>query len=492
MRVTTPTTAPASAAVDALVVAIEQTAKPAVPAELKDTLGERIGRLIADGEVRGARGEVTVLHTDGAGIRARKVILVGLGKKPGPDQVRAAVGVGAAAAQRARARSLGVAAASLPLDAAAATRCAVDGAVLGTYRFDRFKTSKPDRPAPGLRSLAVLGGDRAAARRAAVVADATNRARDLQNTPSNLMGPAELAERAREIAAGSRSLTARVHDERWIRSRGMGLFSAVAQGSSRGARLIELHYKPARPARRDVVLGLVGKGITFDSGGLSMKPARSMVGMKYDMSGAAAVLEATAAIAELGLPVRVVTIAGATENLVDTAAYKVDDILTAANGKTVEITNTDAEGRLVLADCLHHARGLGATHLVDIATLTGAVRVALGDLHAGIMGNDQEFVDQLVEAGEQSGEHLWQLPLHNTFRRFIDSRVADMANASTLGLAGPSYAARFLEEFAGDGPWAHLDIAGTADLERSRGDEMAKGGTGFGVRLFVELAERLC
>jgi leucyl aminopeptidase len=177
---------------------------------------------------------------------------------------------------------------------------------------------------------------------------------------------------------------------------------------------------------------------------------------------------------------------------VDTAAYKVDDILTAANGKTVEITNTDAEGRLVLADCLHHARGLGATHLVDIATLTGAVRVALGDLHAGIMGNDQEFVDQLVEAGEQSGEHLWQLPLHNTFRRFIDSRVADMANASTLGLAGPSYAARFLEEFAGDGPWAHLDIAGTADLERSRGDEMAKGGTGFGVRLFVELAERLC
>ena len=294
------------------------------------------------------------------------------------------------------------------------------------------------------------------------------------------------------LAAGSPAVTARVHDERWLRSRGMGLFSAVAQGSSRGARLIELHYKPARPARRDVVLGLVGKGITFDSGGLSIKPARSMVGMKYDMSGAAAVLEATAAIAELGLPVRVVTIAGATENLLDTAAYKVDDILTAANGKTVEITNTDAEGRLVLADCLHHARGLGATHLVDIATLTGAVRVALGDLHAGVMGNDQEFIDQLLEAGEQSGEHLWQLPLHKTFRRFIDSRVADMANASSLGLAGPSYAARFLEEFAGDGPWAHLDIAGTADLERSRGDEMAKGGTGFGVRLFVELAERLC
>ncbi|MGN6379651.1 MAG: leucyl aminopeptidase [Gaiellales bacterium] len=492
MRVSTPTTTLESAAADALIVALQPGQKLAPPDRLDKALGGRIGRLIADGEVRGVRGEVTTLHVDDGGIRARRLILVGLGKDAGRDEARAAVGAGAAAAVRARARSLAVAVSSLPLDAAEATRCAVDGVVLGTYRFDRFKTSKEEARPPGLRSLAVLGGDRAAARRTVLVADATNRARDLQNTPSNHMGPAELAQRAREIAGGTAAVTARVHDERWLRSQGMGAFLAVSQASSRGARLIELHYRPARPRRRDVVLGLVGKGITFDSGGLSIKPARSMVGMKYDMSGAAAVIEATAAIAELKLPIRVITVAGATENLLDSAGFKVDDIITAGNGKTIEITNTDAEGRLVLADCLYHARRLGATHLVDLATLTGAVRVALGDFHAGMMGTDQEFLDLLLESGEQSGEHLWQLPLHDTFRRFINSRVADMANASSQGLAGAPYAARFLQEFAGDGPWAHLDIAGTADLERSRGDEMAKGGTGFGVRLLVELAERLC
>ncbi len=190
------------------------------------------------------------------------------------------------------------------------------------------------------------------------------------------------------------------------------------------------------------MLGLVGKGVTFDSGGLSMKPARSMVGMKYDMSGAAAVLEATAAIAELGLPINVITVAGATENMVDSNSVKVGDVVTAKNGKTIEISNTDAEGRLVLADCLHHARTLGATHLVDLATLTGAVVVALGDLHAGVIGRDQAWIDQLVAAGERSGDHLWQLPLHETFARFIRSDIADMNNSSSLGMAGPSYAGR--------------------------------------------------
>jgi leucyl aminopeptidase len=241
-----------------------------------------------------------------------------------------------------------------------------------------------------------------------------------------------------------------------------------------------------------VVLGLVGKGVTFDSGGLSIKPARSMMGMKFDMSGAAAVIEATAAIAELGLPVQIVTVAGATENLIDAQAYKVGDVLTAKNGKTIEITNTDAEGRLVLADCLHQARSMGATHVVDLATLTGAVVLALGDLHAGVMGNDQAWIDQIIDASSDSGDHLWQLPLHDTFMRYIRSDVADMTNSSTLGLAGSSYAGRFLQEFAGDGPWAHLDIAGTADLTRSRGDEFGRGGTGFGVRLLVELAQSLC
>jgi leucyl aminopeptidase len=214
--------------------------------------------------------------------------------------------------------------------------------------------------------------------------------------------------------------------------------------------------------------------------------------MKFDMSGAAAVLEATAAIAELELPLRVVTVAGATENMPDAGAYRPGDIVRAANGKTIEITNTDAEGRLVLADCLHLAREQGATHVVDLATLTGAVVVALGDYWAGVMGRDEAWIERIREAGERSGEHVWPLPLHDTLRRLFRSDVADMANSSDARMAGPIYAGRFLQEFAGEGPWAHVDIAGTAFLERSRGDEFAKGGTGFGVRLLVELADSLC
>jgi leucyl aminopeptidase len=379
----------------------------------------------------------------------------------------------------------------LPLEPAEATRCAAEGAALGGYRFDRYRTGPASRRPSAISTLTVIGGDRAAARRAGVTTAAANRCRDLQNTPSNDLGPEQLAERAREIAAAHDSVAARVHDERFLRRRRMGAFLAVARGSS-AARLIVLEHRPARPRPGDVVLGLVGKGLTFDTGGLSLKPPRSMVGMKFDMSGAAAVLEATAAIAELGLPVRVIAVAGATDNLMDRDSMRPDDVVTAANGKTIEINNTDAEGRLVLADCLHHARSLGATHLVDVATLTGAVVVALGDYHAGIFANDRAWSDRLVAAGERAGEHLWPLPLHDTFKRFMRSDVADVKNSSTAGKGGASFAARFLQEFAGEGPWAHLDIAGTADLETTRGDEFGKGGTGFGVRLLVELAESLC
>jgi leucyl aminopeptidase len=215
-----------------------------------------------------------------------------------------------------------------------------------------------------------------------------------------------------------------------------------------------------------------------------------MIGMKYDMSGAAAVLEATAAIAELKLPLRTISVVGATDNMPDAGSMMPDTVVTASNGRTIEITNTDAEGRLVLADCLHHARNLGATHLVDLATLTGAVVTALGDVHAGMMGVDQPWLDRVAAAGESSGDHVWPLPLGDTFKRMFRSDVADIGNSSTWGMAGPSYAARFLQEFAGEGPWAHLDIAGTADLPRAR-DYYARGGTGYGVRLLVELARSL-
>ena len=495
MRITATRTTLESTPGDMLAVAVTTPVKVSGTVEALDrALGGRIAGLVAAGEIRGGLGQVTVLHTEGSGVRALRVAVVGLGPADaaGADQARQAAGAVARAALAVRARRLAFAAETLPFGPDEASRYVVEGVSAAAYRFDRYRTQGVKDRAKPLQSLAIVGGDRAAVKRATVVTDAVSRARDLQNTPARDMGPPELADRARSIAREHRAVTTQVRDQRWIECQRDGRVRCRRSGQrlSRPADHDALPTGPRPPP--DVVLGLVGKGVTFDSGGLSMKPARSMVGMKYDMSGAAAVLEATAAIAELGLPINVITVAGATENMVDSKSFKVGDVVTAKNGKTIEISNTDAEGRLVLADCLHHARTLGATHLVDLATLTGAVVVALGDLHAGVLGRDQEWIDQLVAAGERSGDHLWQLPLHETFARFIRSDIADMSNSSSLGMAGPSYASRFLQEFAGDGPWAHLDIAGTADLARPRGDEFARGGTGFGVRLLVELAESLC
>ncbi|HYX85866.1 MAG TPA: leucyl aminopeptidase family protein [Gaiellales bacterium] len=491
MRISTSTTAPARAAADVLAVAVPKPARlDGAAAAIDAALGGRLQRLLDAGEIRGAKGQVTLVHTDD-GVRARRVAVVGLGKEGGPAEVRLAAAAATRAAAAARAQTLAFALDGVALEPTLATRCAVDGATLAGYRFTRYLTGPAaDRPGE-IRSLTVLGGDRAQARLSAVLTEATNRARDLQNTPSADMGPQELAERARELAAQHPALTARVHDRAWMERRGMGLLVAVARASSRPPLVITLRHRPRR-AKAGVVLGLVGKGITYDAGGVTLKPARSLVGMKFDMSGAAAVLEATGAVAELGLPIEVVTVIGATENLLDTSAVKPDDVVRAANGKTVEITNTDAEGRLVLADCLHHARSLGATHVVDVATLTGAVVTALGDLHAGLFARGDEFADRILRASDLSGDLVWRLPLHDTYKRFLRSEVADMVNGSFAGKGGPCYAARFLQEFAGDGDWAHLDIAGVADLEQSRGDEFGKGGTGFGVRLLVELARSMC
>jgi leucyl aminopeptidase len=491
MRITTSTAAPQRASADVLAVAVARPVRlEGAAAAIDEAMGGRIAALVGDGEIRGARGQTTVIHADGGGVRAKRVVVAGLGTDPGPAELRLAAAAAARAAGAAGARSLAFALDGLPFAADLATRCVAEGAALAAYRFDRYRSKDDERPRPP-GSVVVVGGDRGQARLSAVLAEATNRARDLQNTPARDLGPQELAERAREIAAAHPTVTARVRDEAWMRRRGMGAFLGVAQASSRPPLLIELEHRPGRTATKSV-LGLVGKGITFDAGGLTLKPARSLVGMKFDMSGAAAVMEATAAIAELGLPLRVVTVVGATENLPDTNALKVDDVVRAANGRTIEITNTDAEGRLVLADCLHHARSLGATQLVDLATLTGAVVVALGDLHAGYFARDDAFAARIEAAAELSGDMVWRLPLHDTYKRFLRSDVADMVNGSFAGRGGPCYAARFLQEFAGEGDWAHLDIAGVAELDRSRGDEFGKGGTGYGVRLLVELARSMC
>ena len=490
MRITTSTTAPERATADVLAVAVGRPASLTGAAAAVDrALGGTLTRLLDAGEIRGAKGQVTLVHADG-GVRAKRVAVVGLGKTPGPAEVRLAAAAAVRAAAGVRAKSVAFSLDGVPLDAAEATRCVVDGAALAGYRFIRYLTGPADDRPGEVGSLAVLGGDRAQARLSAVLTEATNRARDLQNTPSRDMGPHELAERARELAKQHPTLTASVHDRAWMARRGMGLFLAVAQGSSKPPLTIVLRHKP-RKAKAGVVLGLVGKGLTYDSGGYTLKPARALIGMKFDMSGAAAVLETTGAIAELGLPIEVVTVIGATENMIGMSAFKTDDIIRAANGKTVEINNTDAEGRLVLADCLHHARTLGATHVVDVATLTGAIVSALGDLHAGLFVRGEEFAGQIAGASEVSGDLVWRMPLHDTYKRFYRSEVADMVNASFAGRGGACYAARFLQEFAGEGDWAHLDIAGVDNLDRSRGDEFGKGGTGYGVRLLTELARSM-
>src|SRR5690242_2845850 len=459
-------------------------------AALDSALDGLLGRLAGDGELRGEAGRTAIVHVDGK-LGTGRVAVAGLGDRLDADALRTAAAAVAHETCGFAETLAWVLDDSLPIPAEEQVRAVVEGTALGAYETARWKR---DEPKAKLSRL-VLCGDASlagAAARAGTVAASTNRARDLVNSPPNELTPERLAERAQEIADSVEHLTAEALGPDEIKAQGMGALAAVAQGSDAPARLIVLRYDPPEPARADLVLGLVGKAITFDTGGISPKPSLHMEDMKGDMGGGAAVIEATGAIAELGLPVRVFTVAAATENMPSGHAYRPGDIITAANGKTIEITNTDAEGRLVLADALWYARQQGATHLLDLATPTGAMEVALGDLYAGVFANDEAWRDEILAAGEASGDHIWPFPMHQRYRRYVDSVFADLKNSSDLRQAGGVLAAKFLEEFAGEGPWAHADIAGPAFLERSRGDYLSqRGGTGYGVRLIVELATRL-
>lgn len=466
------------------------------PAETIDArLGGRLAQLLDDGELRGKLGETVVVHLSGE-IAARRIAGVGVGPTASidADALRTA-------AARLAARSAGMGGGtvvwalteSLPVSAVDQVRALVEGTVLGSYDAGAWKTSDA-RPAP-VQRLVLVARDAAPllepARRAGIVAAWTERCRDLGNTPANELTPVRLAEHAATIARETDVVGFSALGREQIVAAGMGAFAAVAQGSHAEPQLIGLDYAPPG-ARDDLVLGLVGKAITFDTGGISLKPSARMDDMKMDMAGGAAAICGLGAVATLGIPLRVLALVPAAENMPSGHATRPGDIVTALNGKTIEITNTDAEGRLVLADALVEARRRGATHLLDLATLTGAVVVALGDFYAGLMGNDDAWIAEILAAAQESGDHAWRLPLHDTYRRYIESSYADLKNASELRQAGPVYAGRFLQEFAGDGPWAHLDIAGTADLERGRGDYLTtKGATGYGVRLIVALAERL-
>jgi leucyl aminopeptidase len=493
MQVEVQAVAPEQVEADVLAVPLAAGGANGALARLDGPLDGLLARLADQGELKDEIGRAAVVHVDDK-LGATRVAGAGVGPRDlvDADTLRTAAAAVVHASGDFAKRIAWVIDDSLPLSPAEQARALVDGTVLGGYDPARWKR---EGERPQVETLVLCGeadGLEEAAARAATIAEWTNRARDLVNSPPNEATPERLAERAREIAASVEHLTAEALGPDEIRAQGMGALAAVAQGSDNPPRLVVLRYEPPSPARTDLVLGLVGKAVTFDTGGISLKPSLHMEDMKGDMAGGAAVLEATGAIAELGLALRVLTVAGATENMPSGRAYRPGDIITAANGKTIEVTNTDAEGRLVLADALWYARGQGATHILDLATLTGAMEVALGDFYAGFFANEDSWRDQIVAAGEASGDHAWPFPMHPRYRRYVDSVYADMKNSSDLRQAGAVLAAAFLEEFAGEGPWAHGDIAGPAFLERSRGDYLSqRGGTGYGVRLIVELASRL-
>jgi len=448
-----------------------------------DLEGEALGALLAAGEAK--PGLRKLAHTHAAG---RRWVLAGLGDRAGFDPERARV---AAAAALGRARELGARRLCWELphkvpDAVAGAL--VEGTLLAAYRFTTYKTSAAsgdDEDAgdgDDVAELIVSAHHEVAlpVERARVLGEAANAARDLGNTPANVMTPQALAARARELPGVSVDVMGRAE----IAAADMGAFAAVALGSEAEPQLITVRHAPPEPA--GPLLGLVGKAVTFDTGGYSIKPAASMLGMKFDMCGGAAVLEAVGAIAALGLPQPVVAVVGATENMISGRATRPGDIVRSRAGITVEINNTDAEGRLVLADCLTHARDLGAERLVDVATLTGGIVTTFGAVHAGLMGNDDAWCAQVAEAGEATGERVWRLPLDPLYDELIKGRDADITNAVEGRKAASITAAQFLARFAADTPWAHLDIAGVADdLGRPYAQ---KGASGWGVRLLAELA----
>ena len=454
--------------------------------------GESLPATLADEpgaeSAKGAYKKLLALHPDGSAW----VLVIGLGKREEADAERLRVAAALAAKEAARLEASSIAWA-LPEagEETVAAESLVTGTILGSYRFDRFKgrgDDPEDPPAPRIESLTLLApaGVAAAAETARVYAEAQNRARDLQSTPANVATPGYLAARAEEIANDHEAIAVEVLGPEQIAAKGMGGLVAVSRGGGEPARLIVLRYAGGGSGP---TLGLVGKGVTFDTGGISLKPGAGMHEMKMDMSGAAAVLEAVAAIAELGLAVDLVAVVPATENMPSGTAIKPGDVITQYNGKTVEVNNTDAEGRLILADALAYAVELGAERVVDIATLTGAVLIALGSTYAAVIANDDALAGELLEAGAVTGELTWRLPLHPEFKEMMKGTVADLSNLASKREAGTITAASFLEEFVGDTPWAHLDIAGTAwDVGR---EYTGKDASGYGVRLLVELARRV-
>jgi leucyl aminopeptidase len=440
-------------------------------------------KLVELGEAKSAMRKVAIAHEQAPGGGQRRVLIAGLGKREELDGEALRV---AAAAVAGVAKELGAVSLSWALPDDSAEIGIVEGTLLRLYSFDRFKSNR-DEDGGGLESLEIAGPGVSdeAARRGEIAARAVNRARELQNLPSNVANPIFLAGRAEEIADAHASVEIELLDREAIVQRGMGAFAAVAQGSHAEPRLIVLRYTGGDQGPH---LGFVGKAVTFDTGGISLKPGAKMSEMKFDMSGGAAVLESIDAIATLALPVTITAVVPATENMPSGHAFKPGDILTAMNGKTIEVNNTDAEGRLILADALAYAVEQGVERIVDLATLTGAIIVALGSTHAGLFSNDDDWFGEVDAACDATGELGWRLPLHRETAKLVEGTYADLDNAPAGRKASSITAAHFLGNFVGEVPWVHMDIAGTAwELGRPY---VGKGASGFGVRTLIELASR--
>ncbi|RLC95397.1 MAG: leucyl aminopeptidase [Chloroflexi bacterium] len=450
-----------------------------------------ISRLIESGEIKGKLGDVALIHTLGR-MRTARVVVAGLGKQPefALDKVRQVVAEACRFLRKKGARRVATithGAGVGGIEPEQSARAIAEGAILGLYTFRKHITKDPETS--DLEELLVVERDESrvgqlerGCRYGTIVSEAANMARDMINEPANYMTPSNMAEAARQMSADY-GLECTVLEREQMRELGMGALLGVAQGSHQEPRFIVLHYRGDPGSQK--AIGLVGKGITFDSGGISIKPSEGMAEMKGDMAGGATVMAALSGIARLKPRVNVTALVPATENLPGGAALKPGDVVKAMNGKSVEVVNTDAEGRLILADALCYARRLGLSPLVDVATLTNACRIALGKVCTGAFTNNQELVEKVIKAGQEAGERVWQMPMYEEYKEQNKSDVADIKNTGGR-FGGAITAAQFLGEFVEDTPWVHLDIAGTAESDKEKG-YLVKGATGVGVRTLVGL-----
>ena len=459
-------------------------------AEIDQATSGLVKKLSASGELTGKTLEFTLIHAP-AGLKAARLLLVGAGKR---EQFTSATlrKIAGAATRYLKARSIKRFALLVRENDATAdsAQAIVEGAVTADFETDKYKTDKKNGKA--VESLAIAGysdaeksaGEKGLAQ-GRIIAEAQNFTRDLVNEPSNKLTPKILAEKA-EAMAKEAGLAVDILDEKRITDLKMGALLSVAQGSIEPPRMIVVTYTPANVKPGAPVIGLVGKAVTFDTGGISIKPADGMEKMKYDMAGGATMLGVMRALAALKPGVKVICVVPSTENMPGGKAQKPGDIQTAMSGKTIEVLNTDAEGRLILADAITYAKQLGVTHIVDAATLTGAIVVALANVNVGVFGSDQPWTDKLLASARVAGEKMWQLPMDDDYREFIKGSFADIQNIGSGKGGGSITGAWFIREFAGDTPWIHLDIAGTAWNDDAK-PWLAKGPTGVALRTLVHL-----